>query len=87
MILPLIRENWQILSAVCGFLIVTGAFIARTEEAVDKVPKLEKAILELKDIHVKQAGYDEGEKEGERKMLEKLCAAGKLPESECRQTQ
>jgi hypothetical protein len=71
-------------AGIISFLLVCGAFVARTEEAVEKVPKLEKAIVGIEKILAEQKGREEGEKEGERRILEKLCAAKKLPPEDCR---
>jgi hypothetical protein len=86
-LLDWIRENPKTAGAIILALVAFGGTVARTEEAVEKVPKLENAIIELKEIHAKQAGREEGEKEGEakgqRETLQRICARHPdLPECE-----
>jgi hypothetical protein len=86
MIAPLlaaVRDNPKTAASAIGALVIFGGYVARTEEAVQKVPELEKAVIGIEKILAEQKGREEGKKEGERKMLEKLCAADKLPPEEC----
>jgi hypothetical protein len=91
MIEPLLttfRENPKTVIAAALALIAFGGTVARTEEAVKKVPKLEKAIVGIEQILAEQKGREEGQKEGqaegEQAALKRICRSHPdLPE--CRE--
>ena len=78
-----LRKNWSWVSGIIAVLFIIGGWAAHTEEQVQKIPDLEKAVIGIEKILEAQQSREEGKTEGQRKVIEKCKRSGKLSDKEC----